>query len=74
MKQAPCPRAVSIEKEQNQCKAIEQTQWPCLLPFFEAQSRTRQRGSHHPHPTLPWPPCSLAACYPFSHPPQARSD
>lgn len=62
MKQAPCPPAVSVGKEQNQSKAIEHTQWPCLLPFLRHKAGGRVLFSPPP-PTSPCHSGSLA-CWP----------
>lgn len=69
MKQAPCPRAVSIEKEQNQCKAIEQTQWPCLLPFLRHKAGPDSSVLTTPTPLFPglpapWLPAILSLVLP----------
>lgn len=68
MKQAPCPRAVSVGKEQTQSQAIEQTQWPCFLPFLRHKAGWDSTVLASPTPSSLafWLSGSLAACSPFS--------
>lgn len=53
MKQVPCPHFVSVGKEQNQGKAIEQTQWLCLLPFWRYKAGWDTLFCPQPTPLFP---------------------